>query len=37
MPYLIPELCLETKLPCLQGSLGSPEAVGVLATEVNFK
>jgi hypothetical protein len=37
MPYLTPELFLETVLPCLQGSLGSPEAICVLAIELNFK
>jgi hypothetical protein len=37
MSYLTPELGLETVLPCLQGSLDSPEAIGILATELNFK
>jgi hypothetical protein len=37
MPYLTPDLFLETVLPCLQGSLGSPEAIGVLAIGLNFK
>ena len=37
MPYLTPELFLETVLPCLQGSLDSPEAIGVLTIALNFK
>jgi hypothetical protein len=37
MPYLTPELLPETVLPLLYGSQGIPEAVCVLAIELNFK